>query len=160
MRNAQRLKVIQGLEDSMRRNAVRSIAGDTTLFGQKELEQLYAAFKAGHLLTRNHGSQDTPPSFPLVQQQCIDFERFKPLFECLTNWGTGESGETLAQRAFKVSFGDIALWKNFGDTASRAVLDVAYVNILNIQIFLYHESIPQWHPFLQLIVLTLKGKEG
>lgn len=102
MRNAQRLKVIQGLEDSMRRNAVRSIAGETTLFGQKELEQLYAAFKAGHLRTRNHGSQDTPPSFPLVQQQCIDFERFKPLFECLTNWGTGESGETLAQRAFKV----------------------------------------------------------
>ena len=95
-----------------------------------------------------------------MQQQCIDFERFKPLFECLTNWATGESGETLAQRAFKVSFGGIPLWKNFGDTTSRAVWDVAYGNILNLQIFLYHESIPQWHPFLHLIVLTLKGKEG
>lgn len=105
VRNAQRLKVIQGLEDSMRRNAVRSIAVETCLFGQKELEQLYAVFKAGHLLTRNHGdpeSKDTPPSFPLVQQQCIDYERYKPLFECLTNWGTGESGQILAQRAFKV----------------------------------------------------------
>ena len=29
----------------MRRNAVRSIAVETSLFGQKELEQLYAAFK-------------------------------------------------------------------------------------------------------------------
>lgn len=62
--------------------------------------------QAGHLLTRNHGnpdSRDTPPAFPLVQQQCIDYERFKPLFECLTNWGTGEIGPVLAQRAFKVS---------------------------------------------------------
>ena len=64
------------------------------------------AYQAGHLLTRNHGnpdSKDTPPQFPLVQNQCIDCERFRPLFECLTNWGTGEIGPTLAQRAFKVS---------------------------------------------------------
>lgn len=63
--------------------------------------------QAGHLLTRNHGNpeaKDTPPQFPLVQNQCIDCERFKPLFECLTNWGTGEIGATLAQRAFKVSW--------------------------------------------------------
>ena len=62
--------------------------------------------QAGHLLTRNHGNpdaKDTPPQFPLIQQQCIDCERFKPLFECLTNWGTGEIGPILAQRAFKVS---------------------------------------------------------
>ena len=60
----------------------------------------------GHILTRNHGNpdfKDTPPQFPLVQNQCIDYERFKPLFELLTNWGTGEIGSTLAQRAFKVS---------------------------------------------------------
>lgn len=60
----------------------------------------------GHILTRNHGNpdiKDTPPQFPLVQNQCIDYERFKPLFEFLTNWGTGEIGPTLAERAFKVS---------------------------------------------------------
>lgn len=36
---------IKGLEDSMRRNAVRSIGVETCLFEQKELEQLYAVFK-------------------------------------------------------------------------------------------------------------------
>ena len=35
----------QGLEDSMRRNAVRSIGAESSLFDQKELEQLYAVFK-------------------------------------------------------------------------------------------------------------------
>lgn len=35
----------KGLEDSMRRNAVRSIGVETCLFDQKELEQLYAVFK-------------------------------------------------------------------------------------------------------------------
>ena len=60
-------------------------------------------FQAGHLLTRNHGeAKDTPPQFPLIQNQCIDLERFQPLFECLTNWGTGEIGPILAKRAFKV----------------------------------------------------------
>lgn len=89
----------------MRRNAVRSIGVEACLFDQKELEQLYAVFKEGHILTRNHGNpdiKDTPPQFPLVQNQCIDYERFKPLFEFLTNWGTGEIGPTLAERAFKV----------------------------------------------------------
>ena len=64
------------------------------------------ALQEGHILTRNHGNpdvKDTPPQFPLVQNQCIDYERFKPLFEFLTNWGTGEIGSILAQRAFKVS---------------------------------------------------------
>ena len=36
----------------MRRNAVRSIAVETCLFGQKELEQLYAVFKVIRV-TRN-----------------------------------------------------------------------------------------------------------
>ncbi|PFX30248.1 TBC1 domain family member 9 [Stylophora pistillata] len=61
--------------------------------------------QAGHILTRNHGNleiKDTPPQFPLIQNQCIDCERFAPLFKCLTNWGTGEIGPTLTQRAFKV----------------------------------------------------------
>ena len=35
----------KGLEDSMRRNAVRSMGVETCLFEQKELEQLYAVFK-------------------------------------------------------------------------------------------------------------------
>ena len=35
----------KGLEDSMRRNAVRSIGVEACLFEQKELEQLYAVFK-------------------------------------------------------------------------------------------------------------------
>jgi len=35
----------KGLEDSMRRNAVRSIGVEACLFDQKELEQLYAVFK-------------------------------------------------------------------------------------------------------------------
>ena len=45
LKTALLINFFKGLEDSMRRNAVRSIAGETTLFGQKELEQLYAAFK-------------------------------------------------------------------------------------------------------------------
>ena len=67
---------------------------------------MLSVHQEGHILTRNHGNpdgKDTPPQFPLVQNQSIDHERFKPLFEFLTNWGAGEIGPTLAQRAFKVS---------------------------------------------------------
>lgn len=32
-----------------------------------------------------------------MQSQCIDFERFKPFFECLTNWETGEIGSSWAE---------------------------------------------------------------
>lgn len=39
----------KGLEDSMRRNAVRSIGVEACLFEQKELEQLYAVFKVTQL---------------------------------------------------------------------------------------------------------------
>ncbi|EDO49828.1 predicted protein [Nematostella vectensis] len=105
MRNTQRLKVVQGLEDSMRRNAVRSIGAESSDFDQKELEQLYAVFKTGHIQARNRGFSEVKDSTSW-QQQYIDLYGFEPLFVTLTNWGKCEIADTLARRAFKVIAGD------------------------------------------------------
>ena len=89
-------------------------------------------FKAGHLLTRNHGeAKDTPPQFPLIQNQCIDLERFKPLFECLTNWGTGEIGPILAKRAFKVSKNwYILLWEVLYPVKCSSTQTILFSNLM------------------------------
>ncbi|KAK3713993.1 hypothetical protein QZH41_018780 [Actinostola sp. cb2023] len=103
MRNIQRLKVVQGLEDSMRRNVVRTIGAESSVFNQKELEQLYAVFKVSHLQTRSRGRVEIRDSSQQWQHlQSIDLEGFKPFFVSLTDWGTCDISDLLTHRAFKV----------------------------------------------------------
>uniref|UniRef100_A0A8C0W0R2 TBC1 domain family member 9 n=1 Tax=Castor canadensis TaxID=51338 RepID=A0A8C0W0R2_CASCN len=106
MRFKQRLKVIQTLEDTTKRNVVRTIVTETS-FTIDELEELYALFKAEHLTSCYWGGSSNAldrhdPSLPYLEQYRIDFEQFKGMFVLLFPWACGAHSDVLASRLFQL----------------------------------------------------------
>ncbi|MEJ1286183.1 hypothetical protein NN561_017187 [Cricetulus griseus] len=106
MRFKQRLKVIQTLEDTTKRNVVRTIVTETS-FTIDELEELYALFKAEHLTSCYWGGSSNAldrhdPSLPYLEQYRIDFEQFKGMFVLLFPWACGTHSDVLASRLFQL----------------------------------------------------------
>nr|DBA28973.1 TPA: hypothetical protein GDO54_009249 [Pyxicephalus adspersus] len=106
MRFKQRLKVIQTLEDTTKRNVVRTIVTDTA-FTIDELEELYALFKAEHLTSCYWGGNSSSierhdPSLPYLEQYRIDFQQFKSLFILLFPWASGSHTDIMAIRLFRL----------------------------------------------------------
>ncbi|CAJ0958583.1 unnamed protein product [Ranitomeya imitator] len=110
MRFKQRLKVIQTLEDTTKRNVVRTIVTDTA-FTVDELEELFALFKAEHLTSCYWGGTSSSierhdPSLPYLEQYRIDFQQFKSLFVLLFPWACGTHMDVMAFRIFKLLDGN------------------------------------------------------
>ncbi|XP_032079891.1 TBC1 domain family member 9 isoform X2 [Thamnophis elegans] len=106
MRFKQRLKVIQTLEDTTKRNVVRTIVTETS-FTIDELEELYALFKAEHLTSCYWGGTSNAtdrhdPSLPYLEQYRIDYEQFKGMFTLLFPWACGTHSNVLAARLFRL----------------------------------------------------------
>ncbi|XP_059170667.1 TBC1 domain family member 9B-like isoform X2 [Physella acuta] len=108
LRLKHRLKVVQTIEDSVKRNILRSVAVYTKFEG-KELEDLYFLFKEEYLTScywRTHHQVDTPdkydPNRPYFDQYKVDFDQFKTLFLSLSPWATGQYSTTLALRTFRL----------------------------------------------------------
>uniref|UniRef100_A0A4W4GDT9 TBC1 domain family member 9 n=1 Tax=Electrophorus electricus TaxID=8005 RepID=A0A4W4GDT9_ELEEL len=106
MRFKQRLKVIQTIEDTTKRNVVRTIVTETA-FSIDELEELYSLFKAEHLTSCYWGSTSSPtdrhdPSLPYLDQYRMDLEQFKGLFGVLFPWAGGVHSDSLALRFFRL----------------------------------------------------------
>ncbi|MBN3322911.1 TBCD9 protein, partial [Atractosteus spatula] len=106
MRFKQRLRVIQAIEDTTKRNVVRTIVTETA-FSIDELEELYVLFKAEHLTSCYWGGNSNPtdrhdPSLPYLEQYRIDFEQFKGLFGLLFPWACGAHSDSLAMRFFRL----------------------------------------------------------
>lgn len=108
LRLKHRLKVVQTIEDSVKRNILRSVAHFTKFEG-KELEDLYFLFKEEYLTScywRTHQHVDTPdkfdPSRPYYDQYKLDFDQFRTLFLSLSPWATGQHAATLALRTFRL----------------------------------------------------------
>ncbi|KAG9480108.1 hypothetical protein GDO78_011882 [Eleutherodactylus coqui] len=106
MRFKQRLKVIQTLEDTTKRNVVRTILTDTA-FTIVELEELYALFKAEHLTSCYWGGTSSSierhdPSLPYLEQYRIDFQQFKSMFALLFPWACGTHTDIMAFRLFRL----------------------------------------------------------
>ncbi|KAM9314445.1 TBC1 domain family member 9 isoform 2-T2 [Pholidichthys leucotaenia] len=104
MRFKQRLRVIQTIEDTTKRNVVRTIVTETD-FSIDELEELYVLFKAEHLTSCYWGGSSNPterhdPSLPYLEQYRIDMEQFKGLFTLLFPWANGAHSDPLAIRFF------------------------------------------------------------
>uniref|UniRef100_A0A8D3BWJ1 TBC1 domain family member 9 n=1 Tax=Scophthalmus maximus TaxID=52904 RepID=A0A8D3BWJ1_SCOMX len=100
MRFKQRLRVIQTIEDTTKRNVVRRSNID-------ELEELYVLFKAEHLTSCYWGGSSNPterhdPSLPYLEQYRIDVEQFKGLFNLLFPWANGAHSDPLAVRFFRL----------------------------------------------------------
>ncbi|XP_029114727.1 TBC1 domain family member 9 [Scleropages formosus] len=106
MRFKQRLRVIQTIEDTTKRNVVRTIVTETA-FTIDELEELFVLFKAEHLTSCYWGGTSNPtdrhdPSLPYLEQYRIDLEQFKGLFGLLFPWACGAHSDTLALRFFRL----------------------------------------------------------
>uniref|UniRef100_A0A8C6TUX9 TBC1 domain family, member 9 (with GRAM domain) n=1 Tax=Neogobius melanostomus TaxID=47308 RepID=A0A8C6TUX9_9GOBI len=106
MRFKQRLRVIQTIEDTTKRNVVRTIVTETA-FSIDELEELYVLFKAEHLTSCYWGGSSNPterhdPSLPYLEQYRIDMEQFKGLFTLLFPWANGAHSDPLAVRFFRL----------------------------------------------------------
>ncbi|KAJ7404187.1 hypothetical protein BTVI_73470 [Pitangus sulphuratus] len=119
MRFKQRLKVIQTLEDTTKRNVVsaemmffanfkvRTIVTETS-FTIDELEELYALFKVKPsedkiiCLQENNATDRHDPSLPYLEQYRIDFEQFKGMFALLFPWACGTHSDILAARLFRL----------------------------------------------------------
>ncbi|XP_060950243.1 TBC1 domain family member 9 [Limanda limanda] len=106
MRFKQRLRVIQTIEDTTKRNVVRTIVTETA-FSIDELEELYMLFKAEHLTSCYWGGSSNPterhdPSLPYLEQYRIDVEQFKGLFNLLFPWANGTHSDPLALRFFRL----------------------------------------------------------
>ncbi|KAB5581400.1 hypothetical protein PHYPO_G00175250 [Pangasianodon hypophthalmus] len=106
MRFKQRLRVIQTIEDTTKRNVVRTIVTETA-FSMDELEELYSLFKAEHLTSCYWGGTSNPmdrhdPSLPYLEQYRMDLEQFKGLFLVLFPWASGTHTDGLAVRFFRL----------------------------------------------------------
>ncbi|XP_051939667.1 TBC1 domain family member 9 [Hippocampus zosterae] len=106
MRFKQRLRVIQTIEDTTKRNVVRTIVTETA-FSIDELEELFVLFKAEHLTSCYWGGSSNPterhdPSLPYLEQYRIDAEQFKGLFQLLFPWANGAHSDPLAVRLFRL----------------------------------------------------------
>ncbi|XP_066535393.1 TBC1 domain family member 9 [Hoplias malabaricus] len=106
MRFKQRLRVIQTIEDTTKRNVVRTIVTETA-FSVDELEELYSLFKAEHLTSCYWGGTSNPtdrhdPSLPYLEQYRMDLEQFKALFGVLFSWAGGTHTDSLALRFFRL----------------------------------------------------------
>uniref|UniRef100_H3CN00 TBC1 domain family member 9 n=1 Tax=Tetraodon nigroviridis TaxID=99883 RepID=H3CN00_TETNG len=106
MRFKQRLRVIQTIEDTTKRNVVRTIVTETA-FSIDELGELFLLFKAEHLTSCYWGGSSNPterhdPSLPYLEQYRIDMEQFKGLFKQLFPWANGAQSDLLAARFFRL----------------------------------------------------------
>ncbi|XP_033985783.1 TBC1 domain family member 9 [Trematomus bernacchii] len=106
MRFKQRLRVIQTIEDTTKRNVVRTIVTETA-FSIDELEELYVLFKAEHLTSCYWGGSSNPterhdPSLPYLEQYRMDVEQFRGLFNLLFPWANGAHSDPLALRFFRL----------------------------------------------------------
>ncbi|XP_057698399.1 TBC1 domain family member 9 [Corythoichthys intestinalis] len=107
MRFKQRLRVIQTIEDTTKRNVVRTIVTETA-FSIDELEELFVLFKAEHLTscywggTSSNPTERHDPSLPYLEQYRIDVEQFKGLFTLLFPWANGAHSDPLAVRFFRL----------------------------------------------------------
>ncbi|CAG5132488.1 unnamed protein product [Candidula unifasciata] len=108
LRLKHRLKVVQTIEDSVKRNILRSVATHTKFEG-KELEDLYFLFKEEYLTScywRTSQHVDTTDKFdpnrPYYDQYKVDFDQFRTLFLSLSPWATGQHAPVLALRTFRL----------------------------------------------------------
>ncbi|XP_078333491.1 TBC1 domain family member 9-like isoform X2 [Crassostrea virginica] len=103
-----RLQVVQHIEDSTKKNVLRSVQNHT-LFKGKELDDLFILFKEEYLTSCYWRTSHQPvdmgdkfdPSRPYYEMYKVDFEQFKTIYLSLSPWASGPKAGRLALRTFK-----------------------------------------------------------
>ncbi|KAF8773507.1 TBC1 domain family member 9 like protein [Argiope bruennichi] len=112
LRMKQRLRVVQELEDTNRKNIVRSVFYDDlvkAVFSQQEVDDVYTFIKEEQLQQRYwsptvicNGNEKYDPSVPFYEQCLIDYDVFRIFFNLLPPWGRGENAKVLCARIFQL----------------------------------------------------------
>ncbi|XP_015915540.2 TBC1 domain family member 9 [Parasteatoda tepidariorum] len=112
LRMRQRLRVVQELEDTNRRNIVRSVFYDSlikSVFSQEEVNEVYTFIKEEQLRQLYwspavvfNGQEKYDPNMPFYEQCLIDYDLFRIFFNLLPPWGRGENAKVLCARIFKL----------------------------------------------------------
>lgn len=112
LRMKQRLRVVQELEDTNRKNIVRSVFYDDlvkAIFSQQEVDDVYTFIKEEQLQQRYwsptvvcNGSEKYDPSIPFYEQCLIDYDVFRIFFNLLPPWGRGQNAKVLCARIFQL----------------------------------------------------------
>ncbi|XP_063685147.1 TBC1 domain family member 9-like isoform X2 [Bolinopsis microptera] len=97
LRNSERLKVVQSIEDQDKRSVLRSVRGITS-FQPHEIDFLYRKFQE----CRRKMSQSTKGNNHISGKFVVDMERYCELFTQLSPWGRGCLDSVLAGRLFVV----------------------------------------------------------
>lgn len=96
-----RLQVVQHIEDSTKKNVLRSVQTHT-LFKGKELDDLFILFKEEYLTSCYWRTSQQPadmgdkfdPSRPYYEMYKIDFEQFKTMYLSLSPWLLAQGQDT------------------------------------------------------------------
>ncbi len=120
LRLENRIKVVQGLEDSMMRNVIRSVQGECSALTEDELKLLFTIVKKEQFQRQQRAnsnnienifqalgsSSTTEPSTPYYELYKSDFDTFNALHTHLSLWGGSDDGDTmnviLADRMFRL----------------------------------------------------------
>ena len=119
LRFAHRMRVVQSLEDTQRKNVLRCVQPFTNL-SDEEMKCLYAFVKNDQLekTSANQVYNDTAekqdPSLPYYNLYKLGFPAFETVFKAVSSWGAGaETGLLLAERIFRLMDTDHDGFLNF-----------------------------------------------
>jgi len=146
-----RLKVVQGLEDNIMKNVVRSVQSDCPNLSEEELKLLFAIVKNEQLQRnqrlKNHNldtmfqsqsSQNNDSSMtPNFELYKTDFDTFNALHTYLCLWG-GSEGDTsvlLAHRVFRLMDTNRDGYLNFQEVAKTFDLLCKGDHVLKLRLF-------------------------
>uniref|UniRef100_A0A8C4Q742 TBC1 domain family member 8B n=1 Tax=Eptatretus burgeri TaxID=7764 RepID=A0A8C4Q742_EPTBU len=131
MRRKKRLEVVQSLEDTTKRNVVRTISADHTNFSTNELEDLFHLFKVEYLHNMYWSSDQEMHSLcshnqnlAYTMQYRLGRTHFQRLFQRLSPWPDGPHTVCLADRTFHIANRDGSGLVSFRDLV--AVLGILY----------------------------------
>lgn len=147
-----RLKVVQGLEDNMMKNVVRSVQSDCPNLSEEELKLLFTIVKNEQLQRNQRLSKNATidsvfqassepnndkPSQPYFELYKTDFDTFNALHTYLCLWG-GSEGDTsvmLADRMFRLMDTNKDGFLNFQEVAKTFNLLCKGDHVLKLRLF-------------------------
>ncbi|XP_044755659.1 TBC1 domain family member 9 isoform X1 [Coccinella septempunctata] len=101
LRLKHRVRVVQELEDTSERNAIRYVIGDG-YFTKTELEELLSLVREEIISQKKTVPDKSDPFLQPYEAYKVDFEYFKILFATFSPWGKGEFSESMCARIFSL----------------------------------------------------------
>ncbi|XP_033221070.1 TBC1 domain family member 9 isoform X2 [Belonocnema kinseyi] len=101
LRLKHRLRVVQGLEEGIEKNVIRSVINDKYMTSE-ELQELLSLVREELMSQRRTEPDRYDPTQPPYEAYRVDYELFRILFGGLSPWGKCVQAESLSARLFRL----------------------------------------------------------